>query len=168
MAAKLALPGLVLALVVAVYLGGKAMKVEKSTVLETAEPPVLETADPPAVGMAYSTFASGCFWCTEVRISAALKGVHPGGLPATPAYSVKNPTYKQVCTGTTGHAEAIQITYDPKVISFEELLEVFWETHDPTTPNQQGNDIGTPVPFSDLLPFRRAEEPGRTLLEKAR
>jgi peptide-methionine (S)-S-oxide reductase len=57
--------------------------------------------------------------------------------------SVRNPTYRQVCSGTTGHAEAIQITYDPSAISYEELLEIFWKTHDPTTPDQQGNDFGT-------------------------
>src|SRR5207302_10003674 len=56
--------------------------------------------------------------------------------------SVKNPTYRQVCAGTTGHAEAIQVTYDPAMISYEELLEVFWQTHDPTTPDRQGNDVG--------------------------
>jgi peptide-methionine (S)-S-oxide reductase len=91
--------------------------------------------------LALATFGNGCFWCTEA-IFQRLKGVskvvsgYTGG-------KVKNPTYKEVCTGLTGHAEAIQITYDPKVISFEELLEVFWQTHDPTTLNRQGADVGT-------------------------
>ncbi|MCC5932221.1 MAG: peptide-methionine (S)-S-oxide reductase MsrA [Cyclobacteriaceae bacterium] len=88
-----------------------------------------------------ATFGNGCFWCTEA-IFENLKGVHK----VVSGYSgghVNNPTYKEVCTGTTGHAEVVQIYYDPKVIGFDELLEVFWQTHDPTTLNRQGNDIGT-------------------------
>jgi peptide-methionine (S)-S-oxide reductase len=88
-----------------------------------------------------ATFANGCFWCTEA-IFEELKGV----ISATSGYSggqLKNPTYKEVCTGKTGHAECIQIIYDSSVISFDELLEVFWTTHDPTTLNRQGNDVGT-------------------------
>jgi peptide-methionine (S)-S-oxide reductase len=88
-----------------------------------------------------ATFANGCFWCTEA-IFEELEGV----VSATSGYTggnVVNPTYKQVCTGQTGHAECLQIVYDPKKISFDELLEVFWKTHDPTTLNQQGNDVGT-------------------------
>ena len=88
-----------------------------------------------------ATFGGGCFWCTEA-IFSSLKGVQS----VESGYSggkTKNPTYKEVCTGETGHAEVIQITFDPKVISFHELLEVFWETHDPTTLNRQGADIGT-------------------------
>ena len=88
-----------------------------------------------------ATFGSGCFWCTEA-VFQQLKGVRS----AVSGYSggrVKNPTYRQVSTGTTGHAEVIQVNYDPEVISFEELLEVFWQTHDPTTLNRQGNDEGT-------------------------
>jgi peptide-methionine (S)-S-oxide reductase len=88
-----------------------------------------------------ATFGCGCFWCTEAVLQQ-LKGVHSvvsgysgGGLP--------NPTYRDVCSGTTGHAEVIQISFDPKVISYPELLEVFWKTHDPTTLNRQGNDVGT-------------------------
>ena len=88
-----------------------------------------------------ATLANGCFWCTEA-IFARIKGVKS----VSPGYSggkVENPSYDQVCTGTTGHAEAAQIEFDPTVISFEKLLEVFWHTHDPTTLNRQGNDIGT-------------------------
>ena len=87
-----------------------------------------------------ATLANGCFWCTEA-IFEELKGV----ISATSGYTgghVVNPTYKEVCTGTTGHAECLQIVYDPKLISFDELLEVFWQTHDPTTLNRQGNDVG--------------------------
>lgn len=88
-----------------------------------------------------ATFGSGCFWCTEA-IFQQLKGVQS----ATSGYSggqTKNPTYKEICTGTTGHAEVIEIKFDPTIISFKELLEVFWETHDPTTLNRQGADVGT-------------------------
>jgi peptide-methionine (S)-S-oxide reductase len=91
--------------------------------------------------MTLATFAGGCFWCTEA-VFRRLKGVES----ATPGYSggnVANPTYEQVCSGRTGHAEAVQISFDPEVLSFEQLLNVFFELHDPTTLNQQGNDIGT-------------------------
>ncbi len=88
-----------------------------------------------------ATFGGGCFWCVEA-IYEELKGV----ISVTAGYSggdVENPTYEQVCTGNTGHAEAAQIIFNPEVISYKELLEVFWKTHDPTTLNRQGNDIGT-------------------------
>jgi peptide-methionine (S)-S-oxide reductase len=87
-----------------------------------------------------ATFGSGCFWCTEA-IFERLKGVH-SVVSGYAGGSVENPTYEEVCKGTTGHAEVTQITYDPGVITFDELLEVFWRTHDPTTLNRQGNDIG--------------------------
>lgn len=95
----------------------------------------------PNAKLAQATFGGGCFWCTEA-VFRELKGVKS----VVSGYSGgerKNPTYKQVSTGRTGHAEVIQIEYDPKVISFKELLEVFWKTHDPTTLNQQGPDHGT-------------------------
>ncbi|MCT4603377.1 MAG: peptide-methionine (S)-S-oxide reductase MsrA [Marinifilum sp.] len=88
-----------------------------------------------------ASFGAGCFWCVEA-IFQELKGVekvqsgYMGG-------ETKNPTYKEVCSGTTGHAEICQITYDATVIGFEELLEVFWQTHNPTTLNRQGADVGT-------------------------
>ena len=91
--------------------------------------------------LALATFGNGCFWCTEA-IFQQLKGVesvYPGYIGG----HVKNPTYAEVCTGKTGHAEAIQIKYDPEVIGYRELLDVFFYTHDPTTLNRQGNDIGT-------------------------
>jgi len=87
-----------------------------------------------------ATFGAGCFWCVEA-VFLDLKGVHK----VVSGYSgghVKNPKYKEVCAGTTGHAEVCQIHYDPDVISFKDLLEVFWKTHDPTTLNRQGNDVG--------------------------
>ena len=88
-----------------------------------------------------ATFANGCFWCTEA-IFEQLDGV----ISAVSGYTggqTPNPTYKEVCTGETGHAECLQITYNPSKISFDELLEIFWQTHDPTTLNRQGADIGT-------------------------
>jgi peptide-methionine (S)-S-oxide reductase len=88
-----------------------------------------------------TTLANGCFWCTEA-IFKKLKGIK-SILPGYAGGTVKNPSYNQVCTGSTGHAESIQIKFDPTVISFEKILDIFWHTHDPTTLNRQGNDIGT-------------------------
>ena len=88
-----------------------------------------------------ATFGAGCFWCVEA-VFLQLEGVHT----AVSGYTggkTKNPDYQSVCTGTTGHAEVVQIEYDSDVISFQELLEVFWHTHDPTTLNRQGHDTGT-------------------------
>ncbi len=91
--------------------------------------------------MAQATFGAGCFWCVEA-VFQDLKGVskvisgYTGGQNA-------HPTYKEVCSGLTGHAEVAQITYDPSIISYDELLEIFWGTHDPTTLNRQGGDHGT-------------------------
>jgi peptide-methionine (S)-S-oxide reductase len=88
-----------------------------------------------------ATFGNGCFWCTEAvfqQVEGVVKVVsgYSGG-------KTRNPSYKEVCSGSTGHAEVLQITYDPKKVKFEELLEIFWNTHDPTTLNRQGNDVGT-------------------------
>jgi len=88
-----------------------------------------------------ATFGEGCFWCTEA-VFERLDGVEK----VISGYSgghIKNPSYKEVCTGTTGHAEATQIYFNPGIISYDELLDVFWNTHDPTTLNRQGNDTGT-------------------------
>ena len=90
---------------------------------------------------AVATLGAGCFWCVEA-IFQELKGVDQ----VASGYSggeIKNPSYKEVCTGRTGHAEVVQVTYNPQIISFQELLEVFFQTHDPTTMNKQGNDVGT-------------------------
>jgi peptide-methionine (S)-S-oxide reductase len=92
-------------------------------------------------GMEIATFAGGCFWCTEA-VFLEIKGVEKvvsgyiGG-------KTKNPTYKDICTGETGHAEAIQITFNPNEVAYEDLLEVFFGTHDPTSLNRQGADVGT-------------------------
>jgi peptide-methionine (S)-S-oxide reductase len=124
--------GTALGLFVAAFVGGTFAMSETFTA--AAQP-----TDPPAETET-ATFGNGCFWCTEA-VFQRLKGVqavasgYSGG-------SVKNPTYEQVCTGTTGHAEALQIIYDPKAISYDDLLAVFWHTHDPTTKDRQGNDVG--------------------------
>ncbi|MGA2138575.1 MAG: peptide-methionine (S)-S-oxide reductase MsrA [Verrucomicrobiia bacterium] len=100
------------------------------------------------------TLGGGCFWCTEA-VFEQLKGVekvesgYSGG-------TVPNPTYEQVCSGDTGHAEVSQITFDPKVISLKEILEVFFTVHDPTTLNQQGNDVGTQ--YRSAIFYRNAEQ----------
>ncbi len=96
---------------------------------------------PTQSGTELATFGNGCFWCTEaifqqLRGVVAVRSGYSGG-------QIKNPSYREVCTGRTGHAEVIQIEFNPNEISFATLLEVFWQTHDPTTPNRQGNDIGT-------------------------
>jgi peptide-methionine (S)-S-oxide reductase len=88
-----------------------------------------------------ATLAGGCFWCTEA-VFTRLKGVELV-VPGYAGGQTANPTYRDVCTGTTGHAEAVQVTYDPEMITFADLLEVFWRTHDPTTLNRQGADTGT-------------------------
>ncbi len=88
-----------------------------------------------------TTFGSGCFWCGEA-IFKRIKGVksvesgYSGG-------TVEDPTYEQVCSGNTGHAEVIQVNFDPKIISYEQILEIFWKSHDPTSLNRQGADVGT-------------------------
>jgi peptide-methionine (S)-S-oxide reductase len=91
--------------------------------------------------MAVATFAGGCFWCTETLFSR-LDGV----VSVVPGYTgghIKNPAYREVCTGRTGHAECVHIEFDPDKVTFTTLLEVFFDTHDPTTLNRQGNDVGT-------------------------
>jgi peptide-methionine (S)-S-oxide reductase len=114
------------------------------------------------------TFGAGCFWCVEAvyqRLDGVEKVVsgYTGG-------DVENPSYEAVCNGTTGHAEVCQIYYDPKVISFDELLEVFWKTHDPTTLNRQGADVGTQyrsVVFYHNEEQRRLTEEYKSKLDKA-
>ena len=89
----------------------------------------------------YATFASGCFWCTEA-IFQDVRGVNK----VTPGYiggHVSNPSYQQVCNGNTGHAEAVQLRFDPEQISYDDLLTIFWHSHDPTTRDRQGADVGT-------------------------
>ena len=112
-----------------------------------------------------ATFANGCFWCSEA-IFKRLNGIK-SVLPGYSGGQVENPSYEQVCTGRTGHAESIQIEFDPKVINFEKILDIFWRTHDPTTLNRQGNDIGTQyrsaIFYHDLKQKEIAEKSKRDL-----
>jgi peptide-methionine (S)-S-oxide reductase len=97
-----------------------------------------ERPSPPA--FAKATFGGGCFWCTEAVFES-----EPGVKSVVSGYAgghVKDPTYRQISSGDTGHAEVIQIEYDPNVVSYERLLELFWDAHDPTTLNRQGADVG--------------------------
>ena len=101
-----------------------------------------------------ATLGGGCFWCTEA-VFDELNGV----ISVESGYSggtVANPTYRQVCTGTTGHAEVAQITFDPKAISYKEILELFFTVHDPTTLNRQGADVGTQ--YRSMIFFHDAEQ----------
>jgi peptide-methionine (S)-S-oxide reductase len=117
--------------------------------------------------MKKATFGAGCFWCVEavfqnlIGVSKVISG-YAGG-------HSENPTYHQVCSGSTGHAEVAQITYDPSEVSYRELLEVFWKTHDPTTLNRQGNDTGTQyrsvIFYHDQDQKREAEEVMKLLQE---
>ena len=108
--------------------------------------------------------AGGCFWCTE----AVFKRVE-GVKEVIPGYTgghIKNPAYREVCSGRTGHAEGVKITYDPAVVSLWTLLEFFFATHDPTTPNRQGNDIGTQYRSGIFYHSQEQEETARKFIEK--
>ena len=88
-----------------------------------------------------ATFGAGCFWCVEAVFQRV-----DGVLNVKPGYAgghTNNPTYKEICTGNTGHAEVARVEFDPKIIKFNQLLNIFWHSHDPTTLNRQGNDVGT-------------------------
>ena len=139
--------GILILIGVVMFLSGRSGPMEGLEPIEHASFPVLDTTesqpDPAATtsdGIEQAMFGMGCFWCSEA-VFTQLKGVksvvsgYSGG-------SVENPTYEQVCTGQTGHAEVIHLTYDPHVISYATLLEAFWRSHDPTTLNQQGFDHG--------------------------
>ena len=109
-----------------------------------------------------ATLGGGCFWCVEA-VYQDLKGVqqvvsgYAGG-------TVENPTYQQVCTGATGHAEVAQITFDPNIISFEDILYVFWRTHDPTTLNRQGADVG--MQYRSVILYHNEEQ--KAIAEKSK
>jgi peptide-methionine (S)-S-oxide reductase len=109
-----------------------------------------------------TTLGGGCFWCVEA-VYQELQGVQS----AVSGYAdgaVENPTYYQVCNGTTGHAEVVQITFDPTIITFEDILYVFWRTHDPTTLNRQGYDVGTQ--YRSIILYH--SEPQRAIAEKSK
>lgn len=110
-----------------------------------------------------ATFGNGCFWCSEAifqRLDGVIKVVsgYSGG-------TVPNPSYEQVCTGTTGHAEVVNVIYDPSKISYDELLSVFWKTHDPTTLNRQGNDVGTQ--YRSVIFYHNVEQREKAEMYKA-
>lgn len=113
-----------------------------SALIATAQPTMNATnSSPTGSKTELATFGGGCFWCLEAVYEQV-----PGVLAVTNGYaggSKPNPTYKEVCSGLTGHAEVVQIAFDPGRVSYERLLEIFWEIHDPTSLNRQGNDVGT-------------------------
>ncbi len=111
-----------------------------------------------------AVFGGGCFWCLEA-IFKQLRGVKSveSGYTGGP---VENPTYKQVCSGDTGHAEVVRITYDPEVISYRQLLEVFFYIHDPTTLNRQGNDVGSQYRSVILFKGQEQEQTAKELIEE--
>lgn len=111
-----------------------------------------------------ATFANGCFWCTEAVFQRlnGVKKVESGYTGGT----VENPTYTEVCSGNTGHAECLQITFDPSEISYDKLLEIFWSTHDPTTLNRQGNDVGTQ--YRSAIFYHNDEQKEKAIASKAK
>ena len=122
--------------IAAIAFGAGAQKSGSQTINKSESGKSMKTAH-----LEQATFGAGCFWCTEA-VFQRLEGV----VAVESGYSgghVPHPSYEQVCTGTTGHAEVTQITFDPSKISFDELLQAFWKMHDPTTLNRQGNDTGT-------------------------
>jgi peptide-methionine (S)-S-oxide reductase len=132
---------LVVVSLAAIWSVSRAQAREPSAAPKPSAPePSAPSAEAASEKLETATFGSGCFWCTEA-VFQRIKGVHS----VVSGYSgghVKNPTYQQVSSGKSGHAEVIQITYDPRQISYTDLLEVFWKTHDPTTLNRQGPDFG--------------------------
>jgi peptide-methionine (S)-S-oxide reductase len=121
-------------------------------------------SDTPSGSIEVATLGGGCFWCTEA-VFTRLQGVvkvesgYAGG-------SIENPTYEQVSTGRTGHAEAVQVTFDPRVVSFMELLEIFFATHDPTTLNRQGADVGTQYRSAIFYHSNEQRETAEGLIEE--
>jgi peptide-methionine (S)-S-oxide reductase len=111
-----------------------------------------------------ATFAAGCFWCVEPSFSK-IKGVTSTMVGYTGG-RLENPTYEDVCTGQTGHAEAIQVEYDPSAVSYDEILEVFWSSHDPTTLNRQGPDVGEQ--YRSAIFFHSAEQEAAARASKER
>ncbi|MBW7890674.1 MAG: peptide-methionine (S)-S-oxide reductase MsrA [Chitinophagaceae bacterium] len=155
----LSLPGIIMSLLF-FSCGAKSNTLNKHNMNNDTSSPRSHTA--------IATFANGCFWCTEA-VFQQVKGISK----VTSGYSgghVPNPTYEQVCDQNTGHAEALRIEYNPDEISFDELLEIFWKTHDPTTLNRQGNDIGpqyrSVIFYHDKTQKEKAEA-YKTMLDKS-
>lgn len=139
-----------------------------ASLLTCAQPPkkrlqtLTHTSMQNAVIYDTATFGTGCFWCTEA-IFQSVKGVQK----VTSGYAggkVANPSYAQICTGTTEHAEVCQLIYDPTIITYDELLEVFWKIHDPTTLNKQGNDVGTQ--YRSVIFYHNHEQQNKALQYK--
>ncbi|MFM1769457.1 MAG: peptide-methionine (S)-S-oxide reductase MsrA [Verrucomicrobiota bacterium] len=133
MPATLRLPTLALSLLLGTVLATPAQTVNP--------PPATPPPQPAAPALETATLGAGCFWCVEAVFERL-----PGVKSVTSGYTggrTANPTYEDICTGLTGHAEVTQVEFDPKVISFSEILDVFWQSHDPTTLNRQGADVGT-------------------------
>jgi len=112
----------------------------------------------------FATFAAGCFWGVE-ELFRQIKGVNSTQVGYTGGFS-QNPTYQDVCSGKTGHAEAIQIEFDPSSVSYEDLLMIFWSNHNPTTINQQGPDIGEQYRSAVFFHNKEQEKKAKTLKEK--
>lgn len=128
-----------LAVIVSLVACAPATAPAATTSSETETETTMTSSDPSTHEIA--TLGAGCFWCVEAVLQqvdgvVALRSGYMGG-------HTENPTYKDICTGTTGHAEVVEVTFDPAVLSYEELLRWFWQLHDPTTLNRQGNDVGT-------------------------
>ena len=134
-------PGKILVLSLALFGFSASCTSQKSSESATSRSLPTDQPIPQSMLTETATFGAGCFWCTEA-VFQEFKGV----LKVESGYmggSMANPTYRDVCTGNTGHAEVTRITFDPNVISYEDLLEIFWTTHDPTALNRQGADVGT-------------------------
>jgi peptide-methionine (S)-S-oxide reductase len=132
------------------------------TGLDTTQAPPIEPGDVPA-GLARATFGAGCFWGVEDFLRAV-----PGVVDVVSGYTggtTNAPTYEQVCSGRTGHAEAVLVTFDPAVVSYDQLLEAFWQHHDPTTPNRQGPDVGTQYRSAVFVHDAEQERRARASLE---
>ncbi|HUK31939.1 MAG TPA: peptide-methionine (S)-S-oxide reductase MsrA [Candidatus Acidoferrum sp.] len=114
--------------------------------------------------MAKATFAAGCFWGVEANFRRVM-GVTSTAVGYTGG-QLANPTYEAVCTDRTGHAEAIEVDYDPKQVRYEDLLEIFWATHDPTTPNRQGPDVGTQ--YRSAIFYHDSEQEAAAIASKER